>query len=141
MLGADSKPAPLQETKECGTQKNLHSRRRLVEVEGALVLESLKVTEDVGFDLCGLGFGVELLKFCDDLLDSVMAIAALDDFEAGAIQAEGAFRHEQHVLVVVFAEAAACSEARAGLKMDGHDLDSWGTKAPGGGQPGFTYEK
>jgi hypothetical protein len=42
----------------------------------------------------------------------VLAVAALDDFQARAIQAEGALRHQQHTLLVVFAKAAARSEAR-----------------------------
>jgi hypothetical protein len=34
---------------------------KLVEVEGALVVEQCQVAEDVGFDLLGLGFGIDLL--------------------------------------------------------------------------------
>jgi hypothetical protein len=66
-------------------------------------VEKLEVTEDVGFYLCWLGFGVELLEFGDDLLDGVIAIATLNDFEAGAVQAEGAFGHQEDLLVVVLA--------------------------------------
>ena len=64
-----------------------------LKVEGALVVEELEVAENVGFDLCGLGFGVEGLEFGDDLLDRVLAVAALDDFETRAVEAEGALGH------------------------------------------------
>jgi hypothetical protein len=75
----------------------------LGEVEGALVLEEFKVAEDVGFYPCGVGFGVEGLEFGDDLLDRVIAVTTLDDFEAGAVQAESAFGHQEDLLVVVLA--------------------------------------
>ena len=64
-----------------------------MKVEGALVVEELQVAEDVRFHFGGLGFGVVLLEFGDDLLDGVVAVAALDDFEAGAVETEGAFGH------------------------------------------------
>jgi hypothetical protein len=34
-----------------------------------------------------------LLEFADDLLHGVFAVAPLDDFEAGPVEAEGAFGH------------------------------------------------
>ena len=79
-----------------------------LEIEGALVLEELEVAENVGFDFGGLGFGVELLEFGDDLVDGVLAVAALDDFKAGAVEAEGTLGHEQDLLVVILAESDAC---------------------------------
>lgn len=55
------------------------------------------------------------------MLDRVLAVAALDDFKAGADEAEGAFGHEQDALLVVFAEADARSEARFGVGSEsGH---------------------
>jgi hypothetical protein len=57
------------------------------------------------------------------LLDGVVAIAALDDFEAWSIQAEGALGHQKDALVVVFAQPAAGGEARAGLWVGRHVKD------------------
>jgi hypothetical protein len=41
----------------------------------------------------------------------------LDDFEAGAVEAEGAFGHEEDLLVVVLAEADAGGEARMRIEL------------------------
>jgi hypothetical protein len=43
------------------------------------------------------------------LLDGVLAVAALDDFEAGTVEAEDAFRHQQDALLVIFPNAASWS--------------------------------
>lgn len=63
-------------------------------------MEELEVTEDILRDFFGLRFGVELLEFRDDLRDGVIAVAALDDFEAGPVEAKRAFGHQQDVLLV-----------------------------------------
>jgi hypothetical protein len=68
-------------------------------------LEELEVAEDVGFDLVRVSFGIELLQLGDELGDGVLTVSAGDDFKAWAIEAEGAFRHEQNFLALVFAEA------------------------------------
>jgi hypothetical protein len=81
------------------------------EVEGALVVEEFEVAENVGFDFGGFGFGVDGLEFGDDFADGALAVATLDDFEARAIEAKGAFGHEQDLLAVVLAEADAGGEA------------------------------
>jgi len=73
------------------------------EIEGALVLQEFQVAEDVGFDFGGVGFGVEVLEFGDDFADGTLAVASLNDFEARAVQAEGAFGHEEDLLIVVLA--------------------------------------
>jgi hypothetical protein len=70
------------------------SLRPLIEVEGALVVEEGEVAEDVRLDFLRDGFGVDGLKFADDLRDGMLAVAAFDDFQAGSIEAEGALRHE-----------------------------------------------
>jgi hypothetical protein len=41
----------------------------------------------------------------------------LDDFEAGAVEAEGAFGHEQDLLIVVLAEADASGEVWMGIEI------------------------
>src|SRR5262249_3695688 len=61
-----------------------------------------------------LGFGVDRLEFGDDLLDGVAAVAALNDLEAGAGEAEGAFGHQQNAVLGVFAEAGARGEEGVG---------------------------
>ena len=72
------------------------------------------------------GLGIDFLKIRDDLSDSMATVAALDDFEAWAVETQGALGHEQHALVVVFAEAASRGEARAALRVGrpSHPQDS-----------------
>jgi hypothetical protein len=95
-------------------------RVRSLEVEGAFGVEELEVAEDVGFDFGWLGFGVQRLEFGDDLLDRVLAVAALDNFQARAVESERTFGHEQDALLIVFAEANARSEARFGVGTWSH---------------------
>src|SRR5258708_151459 len=71
-----------------------------------------------------LGFGIDLLQIQNDLLDGVLAVAALDNFKAWPVQAEGAFRHEQHALLVVFAQAASGGQARAAVHLRVHAMVS-----------------
>ena len=85
-------------------------------------MQKCEVAEDVLFDLLRLGFGIDSLKVRDDLLDGVAAVAALNDFEAGAEQAQGAFGHEEDALLIVFSEAAAWSEARQAVQVKSHGL-------------------
>src|SRR5262249_18331443 len=67
------------------------------------------------------------LEFSDDLLDGMITVAALNDFEAGAVEAEGAFWHEEHALLIVFAEADAGGEAGVGVGVRvGHRVFLWG---------------
>ena len=101
-------------------------------------VEKFEVAEDVGFDFVWFGFGVELLQCGDKLRDGVFAVAAGDDFEAGAVESESAFGHQQNFLALVLAEADAGSELRFGVGIDGHRFVFSGWKAPGGGQPGWT---
>lgn len=58
-----------------------------------------------------------MLEFGDDFADGAFAVAALDDFEAGAVEAEGAFGHEEDLLVVVLAEADAGGETGVGIEI------------------------
>ncbi len=58
-----------------------------------------------------------MLEFGDDFADGAPAVAALDDFEAGAVEAESAFGHEQDLLIVVLAEADAGGEAGMGIEI------------------------
>ena len=93
---------------------------KLGEVEGTLRVEELQVAEDVLLDLFGFGFGVDLLELGDDLLNGVLAVAALDDFEARTVEAKSALGHKQDTLIVIFAEADAHSEAGPRIRIHDH---------------------
>jgi hypothetical protein len=66
-----------------------------------------------------------VLEFGDDFADGAFAVAALDDFEAGAVEAKGAFGHQQDLLVVVLAEADAGGETWMRIEIDAHFLSSY----------------
>jgi hypothetical protein len=104
-------------------------------------VEELEVAEDVLFDFVGVGFGIEPLQVGDELGDGVLAVAARDDFEAGTVEAEGAFGHEENFLALIFAETDAGGELGFGVGVHRHRFVFSGWKAPGGGQPGWTYAK
>ncbi len=120
-----------------------------LEIEGTLLMQESEIAEDVLRDFLRLGFGIDFLQIHNDLLDSVLAVAALDNLEAWAVEAQRALRHEQDALLIVFAKAASWSQARAAVQPSAggcsvraawqvlHDSFA-GWKAPGGGQPGLT---
>jgi hypothetical protein len=97
-----------------------HSKKLRLEIQGTVLLQKSEIAEDVLLDLLWLGFGIDLLQIQDDLLDSMFAVAALDNLEAGAVQAQGAFRHEQDALLVVFPKAASRGQARAAVQFRRH---------------------
>src|SRR5260370_19696513 len=88
-----------------------HAAPLQLEIESTFLLQKSEVAEDVLLDFLRRGFGIDLLQIHNNLLDGVLAVAALDDLQAGAVQAQGALGHEQHALLVVFAQTAAGSEA------------------------------
>lgn len=112
--------------------------RKLGELKGVLGVEKLEVAEDVLLDFFGLGLRIDLLEFEDDLRDGVLAVAAGNDFKAGAIEAKSALGHEKHTLVLAFTQAHAGGEARTRIGVNRHCGEFSGRKAPGGGQPGLT---
>src|SRR5258708_6283029 len=83
----------------------MRSEPLLFKIEGALVVQEGEVAEDILFDLLRCGLRINLLQFRDDLPDCVLGVAALDDLQTWAVEAQRALGHEQHALVVVFAEA------------------------------------
>ena len=87
----------------------------ITKVEGAFFLQELQVAEYVLFHFLRRGLGIDLLQILNNLFNGVLAVAALDDFEAGANQAKGAFGHLQHALLVVFSESATGSQTRAAI--------------------------
>ena len=115
------------------------TENRLLEVEGALVVQAAEVFDYVLGDFFRGGFGVLLLQGGDDFSYGFRAVAEFDDFQAGAVEAKGAFGHQEDALRLrFFVEAAAGSEARALGKFRRHEPAFAGMKAPGGGQPGST---
>jgi hypothetical protein len=84
-------------------------------------VEELQVAKDVLLDFVGVGFGVELLQVGDELGDGVLAIAAGDDFKAGAVETQGAFGHEENFLAPVLAEADAWGELRFAVGLGNHE--------------------
>src|ERR1700732_2181817 len=90
------------------------------EVEGTLVVQQVEIAENVLLDFLGSGLRINFLQFADNFLHGVFAIATRNDFETGAIQAQGAFRHEEYALLVVFSEAAAGRETRMGQQIGRH---------------------
>src|SRR6266481_4513560 len=84
-----------------------------LKVERAIFLQKCEIAKDVLLDLVRLGFGIALLQIHDDLLAAVLTVAAPDNFETRAVQAQGALWHEQGArLLGLFIHAAAGSEAR-----------------------------
>src|SRR6266403_2961875 len=111
----------------CHSQKNavpIRSGPLQRKVERALFLQKGEIAKDVLLDLLRLGFGIDLLQIQNDLLDGVLAVAAFDDFQTWAVEAQGALGHEQHALVVVFAKAASRGEARAAVRIRRHSNPS-----------------
>src|SRR5882724_1587827 len=106
-------------------QKCPPQRRPLqIKIEGALVVQQGEVAQYILRDFFWRGLGIDFLKIRDYLLDRVLAVAAFDDFQAWAVEAQGALGHEQHALVVVFAKAASRGEARAAVRIRRHSNPS-----------------
>ena len=111
-------------------------------IDGALIMQQSEVAEEVVGDALRLGFGIERVEFFGDLLDGVFAVAKLHNFEARAVETQSTLRHQQHArLLRFFIQAHAGSKARRGGEFRLHHDSLAGWKAPGGGQPGFTYAK
>jgi hypothetical protein len=91
-----------------------------LEIERALLFEKSQVAKNILFDFLRLGFGIDSLQVADNGGDGVLAIATLDDFEAGADQTQGAFGHEQDSLLIVFAKTTTGSKARPTVQFKGH---------------------
>src|SRR5438445_850974 len=103
-----------------GVKRRALQRLSSFEIESAFFLQESKVAENVLLDFLRRGFGIDLLQIRNDLLDGVPAVAALDNFQAGAVQAEGALGHQQHALLVVFAKPATRGEAWTAAQFRRH---------------------
>jgi len=108
-------------------------------------LQKGEIAKDVLLDLVRLGFGIDPLQIHDDLLDGVLAVAALDNFETWTVQAQGALRHEQRSrLLGFFIQSGSRERGAKAVEFRGviHILSRIpvaGWKAPGeGGHPGLT---
>ena len=51
-----------------------------LEIECTVFLQESQIAQDVLLDFLWLGFGIDFLQIGDDLLDGVLAVAALDNF-------------------------------------------------------------
>jgi len=92
----------------------------IVEVEGALFLQKGEIAENVLFHFLWLRFRIDLLQLGNDLLDGVFAVAALDNFEARAVQTQRALGHEQNALLIIFSQTATGSEAGTAIQFKWH---------------------
>src|SRR5260370_40490656 len=92
------------------------------EVEGALFLQEREIAKDVLLDFVRLRFRINLLQLGDDLRHSVLAVAARNNLQARAIQAQSTFGHEQDTLIVALSHAAPRREPRPAVSLRCHAL-------------------
>jgi hypothetical protein len=59
-------------------------------------MEKRKIAKQVIGDALRFRFGVKAVELCGDLLNGVLAIAELNDFQTGTIESQGTLGHEQH---------------------------------------------
>ena len=69
----------------CETRARTQPRDTSLEVESPLFLKALQISEDILLDLLRLRFRIQFLQVRDDLLDRVVTVAALDNFQARTI--------------------------------------------------------
>ena len=92
-----------------------------LEIEGALFLQALQIAEDILLDLLRLGLRIQFLQVRNDLLDRVASIAALDNFQAGSVEPQRAFGHQQHAgRLRLLIQATARGEPRTLSELGRH---------------------
>jgi hypothetical protein len=95
--------------------------RQTSKVDGALIVKKSEVAEQIVGDPLGFCFGVQGMKFFSDLLDGVLAVAELHDFQTRAIEAQGTLGHEQHArLLGLFIETTAGCKTGHGAEFGLH---------------------
>ncbi len=57
---------------------------------------------------------------CSTLCGGVLAVATLDDFEARAVEAQRAFRHQKNALIVVLTHTASWGEPGPAVQIHAH---------------------
>jgi len=104
-------------------------------------MQALEKRVDFSFDAGGFYRWERRLEIAYDLADGALAVAMLQDFPAGTDEAQHAFGDQQNIaLLRGFAQAASRAEPRPAFGRELAHAPSM-RKAPGGGQPGFTYAK
>lgn len=98
---------------------------RKSKVDGLLVVKEFEIAEQISGDAIGFGFGVKLVELFGDLVNGVVAVAELNDFEARPLQAERLLRcKEQAGKLSLFVETYAGSEAWTGGESRLHRISS-----------------
>src|SRR5260370_24231022 len=88
-------------------------RELQLEIQSTLFLQEFEIAKDVLLNLLRLGFGINPLQIHNDLLDGVLTVAALDDFESRGVKAQGPLRHWAGPLLGVFSKTATWRYAPA----------------------------
>jgi hypothetical protein len=78
--------------------------------------EKREIAEDVLCDALRLGFRIEELQVGDNLLYGVAAVAALDDFETGAVETKRFIAFDEQARVFFFVVDTA-TESKTGLRI------------------------
>jgi hypothetical protein len=95
-----------------------------LEVERTFLLQKSEIAENILFHFLRLRLRINLLQLGNDLLNGVFAVAALDNFKTGTVQAQRALWHQQDALLIIFSETATGSEARAAVQFGRHRISS-----------------
>ena len=84
-------------------------------------MQPREVSENIFFNFLWFGLRVQLLQFGDDLLNSVLAVATLDDLKAWAVQTQRPLRHVQNARwLTLFIQSATYREAWAAVEFRRH---------------------
>lgn len=102
-------------------EKSVSSFLYSCEIECAVFLQQFQITQNVGFNFLGLGFGVKFLQIGDNFGNSMLAVATCNDFQAWAIQAKSTLGHEEDALVVIFTKAATWGKLGLCIRIDRHE--------------------
>ena len=98
---------------------------RKSKVDGLLVVKEFEIAEQISGDAIGFRLGVKLVELFGDLVNGVVAVAELNDFEARPLQAERLLRCKQQARKLsLFVETYAGSEAWSGGEFRLHRISS-----------------
>ena len=98
---------------------------RKSKVDGLLVVKEFEVAEQISGDAIGFGLGVKLVELFGDLVNGVVAVAELNNFEARPLQAERLLRGKERARKFgLFVEAYAGSQAWSGGEFRLHRISS-----------------
>ena len=98
---------------------------RKSKVDGLLVVKEFEVAEQISGDAIGFRLGVKLVELFGDLVNGVVAVAELNNFEAGPLQAERLLRCKEHARELgLFVEMYPGSEAWSGAEFGLHRISS-----------------